>query len=170
MENEIWKTIEDFPDYQISSLGRVKSFKRSEMVIMRQYRQTSKSKGNRRIVWLRSDKLGRASRNVDKLVANAFLENPHGFPDVIHKDGNGENNRLDNLAWNYHRNGYIRQPRAVKIVETGEIYPSQGSACKALLIDPALLSRALNDPKRTAGGFHFVHATKQEVDALGNWL
>ncbi len=27
LENEIWKVIKEYPDYQVSNLGRVKSFK-----------------------------------------------------------------------------------------------------------------------------------------------
>jgi len=31
LENEIWKVIEDVPDYYVSSLGRIKSFKRDKI-------------------------------------------------------------------------------------------------------------------------------------------
>lgn len=32
--NEIWKDIEDFPDYQVSNLGRIKSFKRKSKILL----------------------------------------------------------------------------------------------------------------------------------------
>jgi predicted XRE-type DNA-binding protein len=42
LENEVWKTIEDYPDYQVSNLGRVKSFKRyKEGRILRQNKDSS---------------------------------------------------------------------------------------------------------------------------------
>lgn len=31
MEKEIWKRIKDFPDYEISNWGRVKSYKRDKI-------------------------------------------------------------------------------------------------------------------------------------------
>lgn len=170
MEQEIWKQIPNFADYEVSNLGRIRSYKRSEMIIMRQYLQTSKTKGDRYIVYLRSREQGRVSRNVDKLVAMAFVDNPYNFPEVLHRDGDGGNNRADNLTWNYNRQSYTRKPQAVKVVETGEIYPSQSMACKELYIDPALMNRVLDDPKKTAGGFHFVHATTEEMKEIGDWL
>lgn len=36
---------------------------------------------------------------VSHLVASAFVPNPKKYTRVIHKDGNRQNNRADNLAW-----------------------------------------------------------------------
>lgn len=36
MTNEIWKQIEEFPDYEVSSLGRIKSLKYGKEKILKQ--------------------------------------------------------------------------------------------------------------------------------------
>lgn len=39
------------------------------------------------------------THKVHKLVALAFVPNPHGYPEINHKDENKLNNNADNLEW-----------------------------------------------------------------------
>lgn len=39
------------------------------------------------------------SYRVDKLVAEAFIPNPHGYSEVLHVNGNKADNRANNLRW-----------------------------------------------------------------------
>lgn len=41
----------------------------------------------------------RKMARVHRLVAEAYLANPHNLPEVNHKDGNKKNPNLDNLEW-----------------------------------------------------------------------
>ena len=39
------------------------------------------------------------TKTIHRLVANAFIENPHNYSVIDHRDGNKLNYRLDNLEW-----------------------------------------------------------------------
>ena len=95
---EIWKDISGYNGkYQVSNLGRVKSYAQDP--------NNGKVKiGNRTakgyLTFLLYDENGdKKWCPVHRLVASAFIDNPHHLPQVNHKDENKENNRADNLEW-----------------------------------------------------------------------
>ena len=106
MENEVWKDIEGYEGiYQVSSLGRVRSLDR--VYTMKNGRPYSR-KGI--LMQLREEKHGyievklclqykKKNHKVHRLVAQAFIENPHNLPFINHKDENKQNNRVENLEW-----------------------------------------------------------------------
>jgi hypothetical protein len=97
---EVWKTIEDYPDYQVSNLGRVKSLKFGKEKIL----NGGKDSSGYLFVILRND-LNRKTINIHKLVAIYFLNHkPCGHNLVInHKDFNKLNNNFKNLEIITHR-------------------------------------------------------------------
>jgi len=86
---EIWKTIEKYPDYQISNLGNVKSLKFGKEKILKQWIDDL---GYCRVDLIKNEK-------VHQLVAIAFLNhNPCKYKLVInHKNFNRQDNRVENL-------------------------------------------------------------------------
>lgn len=100
---EIWKNIKDYPNYQISNLGRVKALKFYSNIHKKYYDRELilKEKINRfgyKFVGL-SNKSGRKNKAVHRLVAEAFIPNQNDMPEVNHIDGNKQNNCVNNLEW-----------------------------------------------------------------------
>lgn len=87
---EIWKDIVGYEGlYQVSNLGRI----RNSSIVLKQYTQFGYN-----YVGLWKDKKCKKFR-VHRLVAQAFIPNPHNFPHINHKDENKTNNCVDNLEW-----------------------------------------------------------------------
>ena len=92
---EIWKDIEGYEgDYQVSNLGRIKSFKNKKEIIMK----PGATRGGYLGIILRKNKKSKPFK-VHRLVAMAFIPNPNNYPEVNHKDENKTNNCADKLEW-----------------------------------------------------------------------
>jgi len=98
---EEWRSVPDFPGYEVSSRGRVRSFCGSGKVDYSKPPRILKPSLNRQgyeCVGLRRNKK-QFSRSVHSLVALAFLgERPYGYF-VCHNDGSRTNNVLSNLRY-----------------------------------------------------------------------
>ena len=93
LENEQIKPISDFPNYFITSYGRVWSNLRGGHWLI----PTINKRGNHQRYYVN---LGRKNRfYVHQLVAQAFLPNPNNYTVIDHIDGNGLNNKVENLRW-----------------------------------------------------------------------
>jgi hypothetical protein len=98
---EVWKDIPNYEGmYQVSNLGRVKSFRKStnhrwddEYIL-----KPSKANNGYCQVTLYNNTI-RHKYLVHRLVAEAFIPNPEKLPQVNHKDENPYNNSAENLEW-----------------------------------------------------------------------
>jgi hypothetical protein len=106
---ELWKPIQGFPGYDVSNLGRVRSWwrrgadgkwnsrgiSRTECCIIRFNRQRQ---GYLDAALYRENGK-RSIQKVHRLVATAFIMNVLNEPTVNHKNLVKSDNRLDNLEW-----------------------------------------------------------------------
>lgn len=97
LKNEFWKTA--FSHYEVSNLGRVrsniKSYQKETMTYTDYYLISFQDNGHGYL------SLNYKGRNIylHRLVAEAFIPNPHNLPEVNHIDGNKYNNCVSNLEW-----------------------------------------------------------------------
>lgn len=90
---ELFKVIDEFPNYQISNLGNIKNKKGKILVIGRRL-------SNSGYVQVRLFKNGKYYyKYIHRLIALAFIPNPNNYRTINHIDGNKLNNALTNLEW-----------------------------------------------------------------------
>lgn len=106
---EVWKTIVGFPMYQVSNLGRIKSLGND-----RQRKEKILKFGKSTNGYLQVN-VGQKSKNVHRIVALHFIENPNNFRTIDHIDSDKSNNRVDNLEWVTHRENSQRYWRKNKL-------------------------------------------------------
>lgn len=94
--SEIWKEIPYANNYEVSTLGNVRNKRTNHIVKQRIGRD-----GRYLVVDLYTNGK-RLYKRVHRLVADTFLDNPNGFSDVNHIDGNRLNNTLANLEYCSH--------------------------------------------------------------------
>lgn len=96
MEDEIWKTIEEFPNYKVSNYGNILSTnyrntgveKQMNININNDYPQINFINGN-----------VKKSIKIHRLVALYFVDNINNYKIVNHIDGDKTNNYYKNLEW-----------------------------------------------------------------------
>lgn len=124
LQNEIWKTINNFSNYKISNYGRVKRKKHKNSCGYLLQEKLINGHTTHGYKYVNLTKNGETSGlRVHRLVAEAFIPNPNNLPQVNHKDENKLNNKAENLEWcnakyniNYgNHNKKIQQAQSIKV-------------------------------------------------------
>lgn len=156
---EIWKDISGYAGlYQVSNKGRVRSVDRLVKYTLKGNERVRRCKGKlisqhdaSGYKFVELNDHAKKTYLVHRLVALAFLPNPHNKETVNHIDGDKYNNCVDNLEWatssenikhsfllGLRDTDNVRNARnkaamsnAVKIrcIETGQVFDSINSAC-----------------------------------------
>lgn len=97
---EMWSKLvypnipDDLNHFEVSTYGRLKNTKTQHI-----YNPSVLSSGYCSVRTTLGSRDNKINIIIHKAVAYTFLDNPNCFPEINHKDGNKENNHLDNLEW-----------------------------------------------------------------------
>lgn len=92
---ERWKVIEEYPDYEVSTEGNIKSNRRKITPII--MKPQINNRGYLRVRLINDFK--RKNMLIHVLVAQAFVKNPHNLPKVNHINNNCLDCYYKNLKW-----------------------------------------------------------------------
>lgn len=180
---EQWAQIDEFPNYKVSSLGRIYNTKNQRFI------KPVETSSGYLVVCLYKDACRHTPKRVHRLVAQAFIPNINNWPDINHIDENKRNNTVSNLEWctpKYNSNYGTRTQRAVatwkanpkaveasringhkahealkkkvRCLESNQIFNSAVEAAKILGLDRHGISATCRGLNSTAGGLHWEFA------------
>lgn len=144
--------------YAVTSCGKVWSYKRKKFLSQRLdrygYLIINLSKNGVPKTYL-----------VHRLVAEAYIPNPLGLPQVNHRSENKTENHINNLEWisakdnvNYgtrNERAARANSKPVHCVELDRVFPSMKAAGEELHIDSQNISACIKGRAKTSGGYHW---------------
>lgn len=169
--HEIWRKIPE-TYYSVSNKGRIRNDYTGSII---------KEKIIKGYCWFTiHDSGNRKNKSIHRAVAEAFIPNPEGKPQVNHIDGNTRNNNVDNLEWvtpqenvdhawrtglchhgirHWDRDCIPKKPRERRIIctTTGETYKSIKEAGDFLDINPKRIGKVLRGERNSVHGMHFEY-------------
>lgn len=165
-EKEIFREIDGFPDYEVSNLGRVCSFKGKYPKILKPGKNRY---GYLYVILYNGGKM--IGKTIHRLVAEAFVPNTENKPQVNHIDENKGNNVAENLEWvtpmenSNHgtRNKRMAETKGKAVVQytTNGVfmaeYLSIAEAGRVTGINQSHISEVCQGKRKTAGGYIWLY-------------
>ena len=96
-----------------------------------------------------------------RLIAEAYIPNPSGLPEVNHRDEIKSHNHINNLEWcdrSYNVNYGNRTKltgHAVYCVELNKTFDAVKIAARELNLDASNIRKCCNGKYKSTGGYHF---------------
>ena len=149
--DERWETIKDYPNYKISTYGRVRNIKTGKIVTPR-----PTNRGYLRVALYNEDNNKKYGKDVTvhSLVLNAFSKKPEGNYEPDHINLNKFDNRLENLRWVTHKENLKSRSTSKLVgkydVESGElikVFETLKDAADDAGVPPTTLQYKINNNK-----------------------
>lgn len=152
IKEEIWKDIQGHNGlYQVSNLGRIRSFFYNNVRILKQ----SNTKDGYKKISLQKDRKWKVYL-VHRLVAQAFIPNPNNLPQVNHKDEDKTNNCVDNLEFCSHEYNMNYGTRNERMSKTKINLPSRSKPVLQFTLDGTFIKEypSQKEVERQIGVYH----------------
>ena len=163
METEEWKTIEEFPQYEISNTSLIRhkttGYIRKPSPSKRGYPVVSMNKNGKQYL-----------RTVHTLLAKAFIPNPDNKPQINHIDGNKWNNNLDNLEWVTSYENIMHARNTGLHISDGDIPVSQYDLNENYIATYKSISEASRQTGANRNAIGFVAKGKTKYITAGGYI
>lgn len=179
--DEVWEYIPGFSNYMISSKCRVWSIK------SRMFLKPKRMDRAGHLGFCLSENGKPHYVYLHRLMAQAFIPNPHGYPIVRHLDDIRDNNEPEDLAWGTQRDNWedsvrngtarfptdedreiglrkMRKPVRATNIKTGEIidFVGQSEAARELGLEQSNVWKVLNGERAHTGGWFFEYLRRED--------
>lgn len=170
---ELWRDIDNYPGYQISNLGNVRSYINNRHGVCDEWHPLKPVYNKRGYPTVC---LGRGNRKlVSRLVAEAFISNPDGLPIVRHLDDNPSNNHINNLAWGTQVDNMQDCVKHGRLV--GDTNPAIESTKKRIIATPvnggeSIVFSSIHDAARSLNVWpqHVSNVAHGRIRQTGGWV
>lgn len=186
--NEVWKDIPGYDGiYQVSNLGKIKICEHiiytKENVLIKVKERIMKTYITRGYEQVILQKKGKTKHyQVHRLIAEAFIPNPHNKPQVNHINGIKTDNRIENLEWctqrenqlHAYKNGLQKPQKGIenilsksvlKIDFLGNVIKEYGSTMEAERetgLNHSNISRCCRGIYKQVGGYTWMFKEKED--------